>query len=391
QLFNIVNGNELRWAIGGETVLGVENQGFGLEATVFGSIPMSESVDPNDINETVNTDRAAPIEFVAAATSTYESGMTLSVGGGVGLSPGLGAPKYRALVGVAYEFPVMITDPNFLDTDGDGLRDGLDKCPGDPEDSDGFDDEDGCPEYDNDLDGVNDDVDQCPDLAEDLDGFEDQDGCHDPDNDQDGLQDEKDQCPGQPEDWDNFEDDDGCPEKDNDFDGIPDDKDQCSLEAEDLDNFEDTDGCPEPDNDGDGALDAQDRCPNDPKDQCIANRQGDFIKFRGKILFELDKAVLLNSSLGIIEAVIDVLRNAEDIRLLEIQGHTDSSGSSKYNRQLSQARAEAVMNYMIEAGISQKRLRARGYGEEQSRRTNDTEAGRAVNRRVEFKIIKLED
>ena len=49
------------------------------------------------------------------------------------------------------------------------------------------------------------------------------------------------------------------------------------------------------------------------------------------------------------------------------------------------------MQYMIEAGISKKRLRARGYGEEQSRRTNDTEAGRAVNRRVEFKIIKLED
>ena len=58
--------------------------------------------------------------------------------------------------------------------------------------------------------------------------------------------------------------------------------------------------------------------------------------------------MLINTSLGIIEAVIDVLRNAEDIKLLEIQGHTDSSGSSKYNRQLSQARARLKRRQEVE-------------------------------------------
>ena len=73
------------------------------------------------------------------------------------------------------------------DSDGDGLRDSVDGCPSQPEDEDGFADEDGCPEVDNDLDGLEDAADQCPDLAEDLDGFEDADGCPDPDNDNDSV------------------------------------------------------------------------------------------------------------------------------------------------------------------------------------------------------------
>ena len=148
------------------------------------------------------------------------------------------------------------------DSDGDGVPDKVDECPDSPEDADGFDDEDGCPDRDNDQDGVGDAEDQCPLVAEDRDGWRDTDGCPEVDNDGDGIKDTEDGCPDQAEDPDGFQDTDGCPEVDNDQDGIPDPRDRCPLEAEDKDGFRDDDGCPEPDNDGDGILDTDDRCPN---------------------------------------------------------------------------------------------------------------------------------
>jgi OOP family OmpA-OmpF porin len=77
------------------------------------------------------------------------------------------------------------------DNDGDGIPDALDKCPNDPEDKDGFQDEDGCPDPDNDHDGIPDNLDKCPNEPEDFDGFQDQDGCPDPDNDGDGIPDKR--------------------------------------------------------------------------------------------------------------------------------------------------------------------------------------------------------
>ncbi|HEY0193305.1 MAG TPA: DUF4398 domain-containing protein, partial [Kofleriaceae bacterium] len=73
------------------------------------------------------------------------------------------------------------------DRDGDGILDNVDKCPSDPEDKDGFEDEDGCPDLDNDKDGIPDKADKCPNEPEDKDGFEDEDGCPDDDNDGDGI------------------------------------------------------------------------------------------------------------------------------------------------------------------------------------------------------------
>lgn len=148
------------------------------------------------------------------------------------------------------------------DDDNDGVLDGEDACPDDPEDVDGFEDEDGCPEPDNDADGVPDSSDACPDDAEDADGFEDSDGCPDPDNDGDGIADNEDACPDDSEDYDGFEDGDGCPDPDNDGDGIPDASDACPNEPEDVDVFQDGDGCPEPcpggDLNGDGKVDLRD-------------------------------------------------------------------------------------------------------------------------------------
>ncbi len=116
---------------------------------------------------------------------------------------------------------------------------------------------------DRDGDGIADDLDMCPDQPEDYDGFNDDDGCPDPDNDGDGVRDVDDHCPNiagpAP---------DGCPRTtsgDRDGDGIPDNRDKCPDDPEDKDGFEDADGCPDPDNDRDGILDVNDKCPNEPE------------------------------------------------------------------------------------------------------------------------------
>ena len=174
---------------------------------------------------------------------------------------GAANPDVRAFIGFIFE-------PSIGDRDGDGIKDDVDKCPDEPEDFDGFEDEDGCPDPDNDSDGILDVDDKCPNEPEDKDGFEDEDGCPDGDKndrDGDGILDDVDKCPDEPEDIDGFEDEDGCPDPDNDKDGILDVDDLCPNEPEDKDGFEDEDGCPDPDNDKDGILDSDDKCPNEPE------------------------------------------------------------------------------------------------------------------------------
>ena len=98
------------------------------------------------------------------------------------------------------------------DMDEDGVPDGSDACPDTPEDHDGFQDDDGCPERDNDEDSFADADDECPDQAEDVDGFQDDDGCEDPDNDGDGVPDVADRCPESQETKNGWRDEDGCPD-----------------------------------------------------------------------------------------------------------------------------------------------------------------------------------
>jgi outer membrane protein OmpA-like peptidoglycan-associated protein len=74
---------------------------------------------------------------------------------------------------------------------------------------------------------------------------------------------------------------------------------------------------------------------------------------------------------------------------IELSGHTDSKGSDKYNLKLSKERAEAVFNYLVSKGIDEKRLTHKGYGAKQPIADNATDAGRAKNRRVEFKIVSM--
>jgi hypothetical protein len=190
------------------------------------------------------------------------SDVAVLLGGGAGLVKGIGSPEARFFLSIGYS-------PDTRDSDGDGIPNGRDKCPLVPEDKDGFQDDDGCPDDDNDGDLRPDAVDKCPNQAEDFDGFEDEDGCPDPDNDKDGIPDLDDKCPNDPEDGLPPYPHDGCPagKRDSDGDGIPDALDACPTEAEDFDGFEDGDGCPEPDNDHDGVPDAQDKCPLCPEDK----------------------------------------------------------------------------------------------------------------------------
>ena len=105
------------------------------------------------------------------------------------------------------------------------------------------------------------------------------------------------------------------------------------------------------------------------------------------VKFESDKAVLMKSSTPTLEKILAILNSNPDISV-EIQGHTDSTASAAYNMDLSQRRAQTVMNYLERKGIAASRMTAHGYGEGQPIDTNDTEEGKANNRRVELKPVQ---
>lgn len=283
------------------------------------------------------------------------------------------------------------------DNDGDGIPDLKDECPNAAEDQDGFGDQDGCPENDNDADGIGDLEDSCPGQPEDHDGFRDEDGCPDEDNDSDGILDVGDRCPDEAEDRDGFMDDDGCPEPDNDNDGIPDLTDRCPLDPEDVDGYQDEDGCIDPDNDGDGIPDVVEDCPDAPetyngykdRDGCPDELPPEVKQFTGVIqgiYFEVGSDRIKAESHSILDQAAEVLKNFPGIRL-KVEGHTDSDGADDYNQDLSQRRAMAVGQYMINAGVEASRIEWEGFGEARPIDSNQSAEGKAQNRRVEFHVI----
>jgi OOP family OmpA-OmpF porin len=283
------------------------------------------------------------------------------------------------------------------DRDGDGIFDVDDQCPDDPEDKDGFEDQDGCPDLDNDKDGVPDVEDGCPNDP----GPPENKGCPVQDRDGDGIKDDIDKCPDVPEDKDGFQDEDGCPDPDNDGDGILDADDKCPNEPEDKDGFQDEDGCPDPDNDGDGIQDFEDKCPNEPgppdspqgkgcprKFTLIKiDREKKRIEIKQQVHFDTGKWKILPDSYGLLNQVVQVLKDFPSMKI-EIQGHTDDRGPDDFNQTLSDNRAAAVKEYLIQKGIDPERLRSVGYGETKPIDSNRTARGRAANRRVEFHIIE---
>ena len=110
------------------------------------------------------------------------------------------------------------------------------------------------------------------------------------------------------------------------------------------------------------------------------------IVIREQVQFATGSAEILGASDELLRQVADVLLRQQSIQLLEVQGHTDSTGGRELNMTLSQQRADAVRDRLIKAGIAGERLQAKGYGPDQPIRSNNTPANRAINRRVQFII-----
>lgn len=355
-----------------------------------------------------------PVESQLAARVYPINMVAVTAGVGAGLGRGIGAPQARAFLGVVFV-------PDFRDADGDGVYDADDRCGHQPEDRDGFKDDDGCPDPDNDGDGIDDLRDRCPNDAEDFDQIKDDDGCPDADNDGDGIDDLHDPCPmvaedgrgkrptdgcpwttedsdgdgvsdatdkcaDEAEDRDGFEDDDGCGDPDNDNDGIPDGFDACPSQAEDADGFEDDDGCPDLDNDKDGYRDSEDKCPreaetlngNRDEDGCpdagteIVRITPERIVVTGEIGFvtRAGRPQVRDSSGRLVKLVALVLKGHTEIRKLRVSVQAVGVPEAEAQR-----RAEAIVQLLVGAGVEADRL---------------TAAGAAGPNQVDFGIVQIE-
>ncbi|MEW5848720.1 MAG: OmpA family protein [Myxococcota bacterium] len=289
------------------------------------------------------------------------------------------------------------------DVDNDGVPDADDRCREEPEDGDHFNDEDGCPEPDNDEDGLLDNADACPVDAEDKDAFKDEDGCPDVDNDEDGVADPLDACPLEAAPPERAAQGEGCPDRDTDVDGILDSADACPADAEDKDGYEDGDGCPEADNDKDGVPDTLEKCPLEPEtingvqdeDGCPDEGPKPLVKVTEqkleileKVYFDTAKAKIQKRSFNLLNQVALTIKANPQIKLVAVEGHTDSQGKREKNVVLSQQRADAVRNYLIKQGVEPERLKAVGFGPDRPVGDNKTANGREANRRVEFVIVE---
>jgi outer membrane protein OmpA-like peptidoglycan-associated protein len=105
------------------------------------------------------------------------------------------------------------------------------------------------------------------------------------------------------------------------------------------------------------------------------------------VQFEFDKAVLLPGYEKELDKLVDLMTDFPFLRV-EIEGHTDDQGTDAYNDKLSEQRAQAVVEYLVKKKIARERITAKGYGKRQPLVPNTSEANRAINRRVEFRVIE---
>ncbi|MBP4138183.1 MULTISPECIES: OmpA family protein [Flavobacterium] len=260
------------------------------------------------------------------------------------------------------------------DTDGDGIYDKDDACP----DVAGLKQFNGCP--DTDGDGIVDASDACPDVF----GLAALNGC--PDTDGDGIADAKDACP----DVAGLAALNGCPDADGD--GVADKDDKCPTVAGPRENG----GCPFLDADKDGVLDKDDDCPTvaGPASNrgCpeVTSEALEELKVAARaVYFNSGKATFKTGdqeTLARLDAIRSILKNYPNAKF-SIEGHTDSDGSDKLNQKLSEDRAAAVMNALIERGVNVDNLESKGFGESMPVASNKTAAGKAQNRRTEIKHI----
>jgi OOP family OmpA-OmpF porin len=337
---SITVGSELPFGAG--VAYAIAKQRFDLVGEVFGALPLGAH------------QRYQPLEALAGVKLYLARNSFLTLGAGRGLVTNQGAnPAVRAFIAIVFE-------PRVGHRDGDAVADEV--APGPAPVPEGVSDRDG--------DKIPDTIDKCPDEPEDYDGFQDEDGCPDPDNDGDKILDVDDLCPNAPEDVDGFEDEDGCPDLDNDHDRIPDTLDRCPNEPENYNGFQDDDGCP---------------------DHGVVERVVSGIVTMEPIQFEYNSAVIRRDSFYILDAVVATMNGNPDIALIEVQGHTDERGDDAYNLDLSVRRAAAVVSYLVGHGVAAKRLTSQGYGETQPIARGHTEAAWKQNRRVAFLLIKSDN
>jgi OmpA-OmpF porin, OOP family len=202
---------------------------------------------------------------------------------------------------------------------------------------------------------------------------------------------------------------------DRDADGIFDNEDACPDTPGVRTDDPKTSGCPPPplslpppppslpppppptptDRDGDGIPDGEDACPDVPSPRSddprttgcprvfIKNAQ---IQILEQPKFDFNRAVIKTESGSLLSEVAKVMNDHPEIKRVTVEGHTDSVGTSQFNKVLSQQRAEAVVKWLTDHGVANERLSAQGMGKETPIMPNDTDAGRAANRRVEFHI-----
>lgn len=208
----------------------------------------------------------------------------------------------------------------------------------------------------------------------------------DKDSDKDGLMDAVDKCPTVAGPRENG----GCPWRDSDNDGVLDNLDKCPTVAGAKDN----EGCPYKDTDGDSVFDKDDRCPTvkgtssnfgcPEIGEDILKRLNEYAK---TILFDTNKSTFQKKTYPVLQAMTAILKEYPAAKFF-IEGHTDSDGAAEANLVLSENRAAAVMNFLVENGISASRLSSKGFGESKPIATNKTKVGKALNRRVEVRLVK---
>lgn len=254
----------------------------------------------------------------------------------------------------------------------------------------------GCASRDDDGDGVRNRDDACPGTPAGarVDGA----GCP-TDADGDGIFDGLDTCSGTPVGA--RVNRDGCP-LDSDGDGVFDGLDRCPETVYGA--VVDDAGCPI-DSDGDGVFDGMDDCPETPRNLqvdakgcpiAVTTTEIELLDTgsitTSQIEFLSGSAELGAASTGILKEIGETLSNWPNLRI-EIGGHTDSTGGAENNRRLSERRADSVLRYLVDhfSGIGPDRFEVKGYGESEPIADNDTADGRALNRRVEFKVLNKEE